>query len=144
MGLSGYCTDPLQYLLGQYSQEYYDRRDLTMTAPLMVRDSVPARDSQSGSGGTLSHRGVSLVDDVPESPLVGTSSHQAHHDTIPPLCERDGCTCYATLPGTGCGMQVHAITASHAVVAWSSGVAPWTVTLSTLIPLTILLVVSVV
>ena len=48
MGLSGYCADPLQYLVGQYSQEYYDRRELTMTAPLMVRDSVPLRDSQSG------------------------------------------------------------------------------------------------
>ena len=23
MGLSGYCADPLQYLVGQYSQEYY-------------------------------------------------------------------------------------------------------------------------
>ena len=77
MGLSGYCTDPLQYLLGQYSQEYYDRRDLTMTAPLMVRAVPSLRDSQSGPECGTAHHLSSLVDDVPESPLVGTSSHQA-------------------------------------------------------------------
>ena len=90
MGLSGYCTDPLQYLLGQYSQEYYDRRDLTMTAPLMVRAMPSLRDSQSGPECGMADPGVSLVDEHPESPLVGCSSHQAHLDTVPPLCERDG------------------------------------------------------